>query len=173
MKFTKQARMLLLVVLASASILPGCGKSKNSPSGVVVGGPGGGAVVVPGGTAGAFSAGGTLTVSNASGWVYGAIDNMSGGVVAGNTYQKTNASGDQILLTLAGTPMVGGVGYSSLAAYATVYLSQTTVSYFSAYCGSAPVRVTFSGTALIAGTPGTIGSLSPRIEAANGCGILL
>lgn len=147
----------LFAALLVISALSGCGKGNDEATntyGVGIGYPGytgGGAVATQ------FTVGGALQVSNATGWIYGSLA-AGGGAVGGTPYMRTNQSGDQVILQLAGTPQQGGVGYSSMNGSATVYLSQSTVSYVQYYCGGSPTGIAFpSGAALVGGAPnGTI-----------------
>lgn len=155
----KQVKVALLMALA-ATILPACGKSKNAAqTNQGIGYPGytGGQTV-----ASAFGASGALQISQATGWVYGNLTSTGGvSLPSGPTYSKTNVAGDQIVLTLAGSG-------ASVTGYAAVYLTQASMSYFQMYCGSGPSMVSFNGTTLVAGNPGTM-NIGISVVSANGC----
>lgn len=150
MKITKQ--VALLAVLA-VSILPGCGKKNDKQDSVsTIPGyqlPGG---LLPGGQspAATFSASGSLSASQYNGYIYGNLaSNGSGTLPGGPTYQKSNIAGDQIVLTVAGQA-------PSLTGYAIVYLTSATMNYLQVRGCGMPTLVSFNGTTLVPGNPGTM-----------------
>lgn len=181
MKFTHQAFRCLAVILAIVSVLSSCGKKSNSTSAETAVVSNASTIPInpynpsaPGGTAATFAASGPLVISNASSAVWG--DLTSSGASIGsvsNTYVKTNrVTGDQVVLSISGSPQ-NYPGYTNISASVVVYLSQTTNTYFQTVCGMAPIALRFNNTLLVAGTPGSISVASPRLVAANGCGLLM
>lgn len=141
----------LFAALLVVSALSGCGKKNDDQANL-----GYGVGIYPGYTGGgvvaqSFAVGGQLQISGATGWAYGMLQAGGGGAIGGQQYVRTNQSGDQVVLTVAGT--------GTVAAYATVFLSQSSVSFIQYYCGgSTPSGIEFSGTPLTAGSPGSIAS---------------
>jgi hypothetical protein len=168
MKKSKRTVPALFAVLLMISALTGCGKKNDAGVGGV------GVGVYPGYTAGgtvaaSFQVGGSLQLSNATGWVYGSLNAGAGGGIGGVPYSRTNSSGDQVVLYLSAAPTTGGVGYSTANGMATVYLSQSTMSYVNLYCGGNPRGISFPSGAALSGS-----SISGQVllVAGNGQGCL-
>jgi hypothetical protein len=156
MKTLKQARTLLFVMLAAASILPGCGKSNGSgtavygaagfvPIGSYPGGGSGCTQLTNPNTSATLTFAGTLAANTtslqANLGLYG-INSYTGGY--GAQYNRQNMFGDSISIYVSGT-----------SAYAVVTLAQPTVADVVYYNGGNVCGLYINASVIPGGTSGS------------------